>query len=167
MNLYIIRHAIAVARGTPGYEEDSQRPLTDKGRKKMKKIVEGIRQLGIRFDTILSSPYLRARDTAKIVADEYEMRDKILFTDNLIPPGDFDQLIAEINEKYRVDHLALVGHEPMLSQFISYLIAGNTSTDITLKKGGIGCLSAGQLGTEQHATLKWLLTPGILVELSE
>lgn len=166
MNLYIIRHAIAVEPGTSGYEDDSQRPLTDKGRKKMEKIVKGIRQLGVEFDVILSSPYVRARDTAKIVADEYQMRDKILFTDNLIPPGDFDQLIDEIKEKYMVDNLALVGHEPMLSQFISFLSAGNPNTDITLKKGGICCLIADDLPTERHASLKWLLTPAIMIELS-
>ncbi len=166
MNLYIIRHAIAVQRGDPGYEDDSQRPLTDKGQKKMEKIMKGIHQLGVEFDVILSSPYVRARDTAKIVADEYKMRDKILFTDNLVPPGDFDQLIAEINEKYAVDNLALIGHEPMLSQFISFLIAGNQNTDITLKKGGIACLIADDLGTEHHASLKWLLTPAIMMELS-
>ncbi len=166
MNLYIIRHAIAVERGASGYEDDSQRPLTDKGRKKMEKIVKGIRQLGVEFDVILSSPYVRARDTAKIVADGYQMMDKILFTDNLIPPGDFDQLINEIKDKHAVDNLALVGHEPMLSQFISFLTAGNTNTDITLKRGGICCLTADDLGAEHHASLKWLLTPAIMVELS-
>ena len=53
MNLYIVRHAIAVQRGTPDYEDDSQRPLTDKGRKKMKKIVQGLRQFDTRLNTIL------------------------------------------------------------------------------------------------------------------
>jgi phosphohistidine phosphatase len=167
MNLYIIRHAIAVQRGTPDYEDDSQRPLTGKGRKRMKKIAEGIREIGVDFDVVLSSPYVRARDTAKIVANEYGMTDKIAFTDNLIPPGDFDELIKEINEKYNVDNVALVGHEPMLSQFISFLITGNTDAAIMLKKGGICCLVADSLGQERHATLQWLLTPAIMVELSK
>ena len=167
MNLYIVRHAIAVQRGTPGYDDDSQRPLTDKGRKKMKKISKGLRQFGIEFDVLLTSPYVRARDTAKILANEYGMQDKIVFTDNLIPPGDFDQLINEINEKYNVNNLALVGHEPMLSQLMSFLMTGNTETAITLKKGGVSLLTADNLGQEHRANLQWLLTPAIMIELSK
>ena len=73
MNLYIVRHAIAVQRGTPGHDDDSQCPLTDNGRKKMKKIVQGLHQLDIELDTILPSPYVRARDTAKILANEFKV----------------------------------------------------------------------------------------------
>ena len=71
MNLYIIRHAIAVNEGTDGYESDSERPLTDKGRKKMREIAKGLRNLGVEFDLILSSPYVRARETAEILADVF------------------------------------------------------------------------------------------------
>src|ERR1041384_7218867 len=121
MNLYIVRHAIAVQRGTPGYDDDSQRPLTDPGRKKMKKIVKGLRQLHLDLDVILSSPYVRARDTAKILAKGFDMTQDIAFSDNLIPPGNFENLVREIHEKYDVANLALVGHEPMLSSLISWL----------------------------------------------
>jgi phosphohistidine phosphatase len=167
MNLYIVRHAIAVQRGTPGYDDDSQRPLTDKGRKKMKRISKGLRQLGVEFDTILTSPYVRARDTAKILANEYGMEEKIFFTDNLIPPGDFDELINEIHEKYNVNNLALVGHEPMLSHFISFLATGNTDMALTLKKGGVCLLTANDLRQDHRANLQWLLTPTIMVEVSK
>src|SRR5512138_2137444 len=167
MNLYIVRHAIAVQRGTPGYDDDSQRPLTEKGRKKMEKIVKGLRQLGAELDVILSSPYVRARDTAKIVAEEFGLEEKLAFTDNLTPSNNFDRLINEINEKYNVGNLALVGHEPMLSSFISFLTTGNTNADITLKKGGVCCLLAEDLGARPHASLVWLLTPAIVIELSK
>lgn len=167
MNLYIVRHAIAVQRGTPGYEDDSQRPLTDEGRKKMKKIVKGIHQLDIELDVILSSPYVRARDTAKILANEFEMKDKIAFSDNLIPPGNFENLIREIHEKYDVNNLALVGHEPMLSSLISWLATGNTDMRITLKKGGVSYLSADNLFQDGRASLEWLLTPALIIELSK
>src|SRR5512138_859686 len=130
MDLYVVRHAIAVERGTPGYEEDGQRPLTDNGRKKMKRIVKGLRDLDIRLDKILTSPYMRARDTARILAEGFKMKDEIAFTDNLIPPGNFDKLIDEIVEKYNVDSLALVGHEPMLSQLISFLMTGNSEAGL-------------------------------------
>jgi phosphohistidine phosphatase len=167
MNLYIVRHAIAVQPGTPGYDDDSQRPLTDTGRKKMKKIVKGIHQLDIEFDVILSSPYVRARDTAKILAKEFDGKDKIAFSDNLIPPGNFETLVKEIHEKYNVNNLALVGHEPMLSSLISWLTTGNTDMRVALKKGGIVYLSADNLYQDGHATLQWLLTPALMVELSK
>ena len=167
MNLYIVRHAIAVARGTPGYDDDSQRPLTDKGRRKMNKIVQGLRQLGIELDTILSSPYVRARDTAKILANEFNRVDQIHFIDNLIPPGDFKDLIDEIQEKYDVESLALVGHEPMLGELISWLTTGRKDLQIDFKKGGVCYLSADNLYRDHRATLEWLLTPALLVELSK
>ncbi len=146
MNLYIVRHAIAVDRETSADEDDSQRPLTDTGSKKMQKIAKGLRQLNIDFDVILSSPYVRARDTAEILANEFKLKDKLAFSENLVPPGDFDQLIIEINEKYNVNSLALVGHE---------------------KKGGICCLTSDDLAQERRATIEWLLTPAIMVELSK
>jgi phosphohistidine phosphatase len=167
MNLYIVRHAIAVQRGTTGYEDDSQRPLTDNGRKKMEKIVKGLRQFGIELDTILSSPYVRARDTAKILASEFKMQDQLSFSENLIPPGNFEALITEIQEKYDVGSLALVGHEPMLSQFISWLATGNRDMKIILKKGGVGYLSSDHLYQDHRATIEWLLTPALMVELSK
>jgi phosphohistidine phosphatase len=167
MNLYIVRHAVAVDSGTPGYEDDSQRPLTDAGRKKMKRIVKGLCELGIGLDAIVTSPYVRARDTAMILAKEFEMKDSVALSDNLIPPGNFENLINEIREKHDVENLALVGHEPMLSSLISWLTTGNTAMKVTLKKGGVAFLSTDNLYEEGRATLQWLLTPALMVELSK
>jgi phosphohistidine phosphatase len=167
MNLYIVRHAIAVERGTPGYDDDSQRPLTDKGIRKMKKIAKGLYQFDLKLDKILSSPYVRARDTAKILAGEFQKEDQLSYSDNLTPPGSFEALVAEIHEKYDVDALALVGHEPMLSQFVSWLTTGNTEMNLVLKKGGVCCLSADNLYQDHRADLMWLLTPALLVQLSK
>jgi phosphohistidine phosphatase len=167
MNLYIVRHAIAAERGTPGYEDDSQRPLTDTGIKKMKKITRGLEKLGVKPDVILTSPYVRARDTAKILADRFDMIDRIYFSENLIPPGNFEALVFEIHEKYDLANVALVGHEPMLSSLISWLTSGAADARIRLKKGGVAYLSSDSLYQDGRATLEWLLTPAILVELSK
>jgi phosphohistidine phosphatase len=167
MNLYIVRHAIAVERGTSGYEDDSQRPLTDAGAKKMKKIAMGIHQLGIELDVILTSPYVRARDTAKILAERFDMTDRIYFSDNLIPSGNFESLVFEIHEKYDLANIALVGHEPMLSSLISWLTTGDTDARITFKKGGVAYLASDSLYQDGRATLEWLLPPSIMVELSK
>jgi phosphohistidine phosphatase len=163
MNLYLIRHAIAVEE----FEDDSQRPLTDKGRKKMRQIAKGLRALGVEFDLILSSPYVRATQTAEILADVFKMKREVQISGHLTPMGDPDLLIAEINEKYNAGSLALVGHEPFLTSLIGLLIADNANVDITLKKGGVCSLSADDLHHTRKASMDWLLTPGILVGISE
>ena len=165
MNLYIIRHAIAEEEDPSG--DDSQRALTDKGSRKMRQIAKGLRILGVEFDAILSSPYLRAQETAEILGDVFKMKKQIAFSDNLVPMGDPDLLIAEINEKYSVDSLAIIGHEPYLTTLISLLIGQGLPVDVELKKGGVCRLSADDLHHSHHATLEWLLTPGVLVEISE
>jgi phosphohistidine phosphatase len=167
MNLYVIRHAIAVDEGTPEYAQDSERPLTDKGKKKMRQIAKGLRALGVEFDLILSSPYVRAKETAEILADVFKVKADIALSDNLIPMGDPDLLIAEMNEKYSANSIVLVGHEPQLTAFVSLLVAENANVDITLKKGGVCRLSADDLHHTRKAALEWLLTPGILVEIGD
>jgi phosphohistidine phosphatase len=165
MNLYVIRHAIAVDEGLPEYEDDSQRPLTDKGKKKMRQIAKGLRALGVDFDLILSSPYVRAKETAEILADIFKAKTDVAFSENLVPMGDPDLLIAELNEKYNANSIVLVGHEPSLTALIGLLVSENASLDMTLKKGGVCRLSADDLHHARKATLEWLITPGILVEI--
>ncbi len=168
MNLYIIRHAIAVDEALSDYELDRERPLTDKGRKKMRQIARALRNLGVEFDVILSSPYLRACQTAEILGDVFKMKKMIVMTDHLVPMADPELLIGEINENYPVDSIAVVGHEPYLSALIGLLVADNTKLEITLKKGGVCYLAADDLHHLDHrATLEWLLTPGILMEIGD
>jgi phosphohistidine phosphatase len=168
MNLYIIRHAIAVDEATSDYASDSERPLTDKGRKKMRQIAKALRSLGVEFDLILSSPYIRACETAEVLADVFKMKSKIVFSDHLIPEGNPELLIGEINEKYTVDSLAIVGHEPYLSALIGWLIADTSKIEINLKKRGVCHLSADDLHHNDHrASLEWLLPPGILIEIND
>ena len=168
MHIYIIRHAIAVAEGTPEYEQDSDRPLTDKGRKKMRQIVKGLQTLGVDFDLIVSSPYVRARETAEIIAKQFKMSKKLVFSDNLTPMAEPASLLPELKEKYSVDSIALVGHEPHLSSLVGFLTSEAGQLDVTLKKGGVCYLVADDLHHDNHrATLEWLLTPGILVKLGE
>ena len=96
MNLYLIRHAIAEEENPSG--EDSQLELTDKGAKKMRLIAKGLRTLGVDFDLILSSPYIRAVQTAEILSEVFKKK-RFVLSDHLMPTGDSDLLIAEINEK--------------------------------------------------------------------
>ena len=167
MNLYLIRHAIAVEEGTSEYKEDSQRPLTDKGRKKMRQIARGLCAMGVEFDLILSSPYIRAAETAEVLADVFKIKKDVIFSDNLMPMGDPDLLITELSGKYGMDSVALVGHEPFLTALIGLLVSESGQVDLTLKKGGVCRLFADDLRSTRKATMDWLLTPGVLVEISE
>lgn len=164
MNLYLIRHAIAEEESPSG--EDSQRELTDKGAKKMRLIAKGLRTLGVEFDLILSSPYIRAVQTAEILSEVFKKK-KFVLSNHLMPAGDMDLLIAEINEKYTVDSLAIVGHEPYLSGLVSLLTAGGAPVEMTFKKGSVCYLSTDDLHHTRKATLEWLLTPGVLVEIGD
>lgn len=165
MNLYLMRHAIAAE--ADGNTEDSQRPLTEKGREKLGKIVFNMEKLGLEFDVILSSPYLRARQTAKEVADALNVRpENMLETENLTPYAFADKLVEEIRARDPVENLLLVGHEPFLSQLIGMLVAGDASLSIDMKKAGLCKLSIVQLTYGRCATLEWLLTPAQLAVLS-
>jgi phosphohistidine phosphatase len=156
MEIYILRHGIAVDRGTPGYKKDSDRPLTEEGEEKMQQIAKAILAMDLKFDLILSSPYIRARQTAVFVATELDQ--EVTLTEYLVPDGNHLELIREINDE-KPQRVLLVGHEPDLSQLISILMSGDSETTIELKKGGLCKLTADRLAFGKCATLNWLLTP--------
>jgi len=156
MEIYVLRHGIAVERGTPGYKKDSDRPLTKEGEEKMYQIAQAILSMDLGFDLILSSPYVRAAKTAQIVASELDQ--EVTFTEFLEHDGDGRALISQINDE-KPQRVLLVGHEPDLSRLISVLTTGGTSASIELKKGGLCKMSADKLTFGQCATLNWLLTP--------
>ena len=165
MILYIIRHAIAAPLGPEG--DDSQRPLTDKGRTRMYRIAAGLKEMGETPELILTSPYMRATQTARILAKELELgKEKIVPTGCLAPGAQAADLVKEINAQYAGRQaIAIVGHEPDLSALIALLISGDPGLSITMKKGGVCRLSTEALQAGRCATLDWLLTPGQLVEI--
>jgi len=165
MRLYLVRHAIAEDR-TSGYEDDSLRPLTEKGREKMGKIASGLRKLGVTPDLIVSSPYVRASQTASILAKVLKYKEELIYSDSLVPMGEPDDMIGEINEKYPVDELMLVGHEPSMSLLASVLLAGDLDISINFKKGSVCCLSVDNLRYDRKAVLEWLVAPKISTKLS-
>lgn len=167
MNLYILRHAIAVERGTRRYKDDSQRPLTGKGAKKMHSIAQGMLKLNLSFSVILSSPFIRAKQTAGIVADVFHAKKKLKYTPHLGVGGDLKKLILFINgQDFSDSDIMLVGHEPYLSCLISMLIAGTGNVSIPMKKGGLCKLNANELRFGKCANLEWLLVPSQLIRLA-
>lgn len=167
MNLFLLRHAIAVPHGYPGIDRDGDRPLTPKGEKKMRRIAEGLLALDLTFDLILSSPLVRARQTAEILAKVFDGEKKVKYSDHLAVGGDARMLINDVNERFGVvDNVVLVGHEPSLSELISVLLSGSPGLPFTMKKGGVCNLAIDKLIYGRCATLEWLLTPAQLSRIN-
>jgi phosphohistidine phosphatase len=158
MKLYVLRHAIAVKRGTDPGLKDSDRMLTREGIRKLKLVIEAMRRLGISFDLILSSPYLRALQTAQLAAKGLGAKKKLELTDALKPESSFRELIEAL-QKRNPSSVVIVGHEPHLSGFISFLLSGKPGMSINFKKAGLCLLSIEALRYGRCATLEWLLTP--------
>ncbi len=164
MNIFLLRHGIAVEPGTPGFVEDAQRPLTPKGKGKLKKIARAMERLELKFDLVLSSPYIRARQTAEIFARGLNIKRALEFSDALIPSGNLKKLIDVLNHlESKPQDLLLVGHEPTLSELISLLVSGAPGSSVLMKKGGLCKLCVSDLRHGRCATLEWLLTPKQMV----
>jgi phosphohistidine phosphatase len=159
MELYLLRHGIAANAQEPA--PDGERPLTDKGRKRMRKAARGLRRLGIDCDAILTSPLVRARQTADIVAAALGQEARLSVLDALQPNSSTDELLASLHDHEHCGSLMLVGHEPLLSQLASVLLTAkkNAALDINLKKGGLCCIEVDDLPPRNPGILRFLLAP--------
>jgi len=160
MELYLLRHGIATERGIPGHEIDSTRPLTPEGLRKTQRAAEGMRALGLDFGRILSSPHVRARQTAEIVAGVFGIEERLELNDNLAPGGNRWELMEGLNNgPESPQSVLLVGHEPEMSELASMLLSGATDLPIEMKKAGLCKLSLDKPQYGRCASLCWLLTP--------
>jgi len=160
MQLFLLRHGIAVEPGTRGFEDDFARPLTDKGRRQLRKNIAAIEELASKFDLILSSPLVRAKQTAEIVAKQLKLKKRLRFTSALAPGGAAAILVRQLErEKPSPEKVLLVGHEPDLSRLISLFTTGGYQMQVDFKKGGLCKLEVEKLKAGQCARLAWLLTP--------
>jgi len=162
MQLCLVRHAIAVERGTAGYVDDRARPLTPEGRKRMKEAASGLKQI-FRPEAILSSPILRAKQTADILAD---VLDAPITIADALGNGDHHALLAACGASGR-ESLALVGHEPWMSELLSTLLAGEPHLVSTVfRKGAAALVSTYGPPAPANGSLEWLLQPGMLRRLA-
>ena len=160
MEIFLLRHGPAVERGTPGFEPDAARPLTPKGRRQIRKIVAAMGIMDLHLDLILSSPFLRAKQTAEIAASELNLKRRLKLSDALVPGGSTATLFRQLTRiKPAPKKILFVGHEPDLSRLIALLVTGGSVLHLDLKKGGLCKLNVEKLGDGKCATLVWLLTP--------
>ncbi len=163
MNLYLLRHGLAVEPGAGGHASDADRPLTPEGRRKLKQAAAGIQALRLECDLIMTSPYLRAKQTAEIVAQALKLEEKLQFCPQLAPEGTSSGLIQVLRQlRPRPEAAMLVGHEPGLSRLISLLVWGDTGGMVVMKKAGLCALSIEAIRHGRCAALEWLLTGGQL-----
>jgi len=159
--LYVLRHGIAEERGEN--PDDDARKLTRKGKDRMKQIVKGLDDAGIPCDVILTSPLVRAVQTARIARKYCWENADIEVTDLLEPDASFDELIDHLNGLEGVDNAAIVGHEPFLSGFVSYCLAGDRSSFVRLKKGGVASLEIDEAIKPGQCALTFLMQPEHLI----
>ncbi len=160
MNLYFMRHGITVARGDAGIpSDDRERALTPKGIKRMHKAAKGLLSLSLSFDRILTSPLERARRTAQIVAEALHMEDRLEEIQEFSPDRSVQDLLSGLATYSGDKNILLVGHEPLLSRTVSFLLSGTRGAEIRLKKGGLCCLEVDDLPPKGGAVLHWALTP--------
>jgi len=166
MDLYILRHAIAEPRTGLLPRGDSQRELTIEGAGKMRRVAQGMRAAKLSFEAVLSSPYVRARQTAEIVADEFVLTQKLELVAALAPDGSPEELIQLLNRDFSGrKSVLLVGHEPYLGRLISVLLTGGVNLAVNMRKAALCHLSIEELRWDRCATLEFLLTPGLAKRL--
>ena len=166
MRLVVIRHAIAEDRETFAAtgRDDASRPLTDDGKRKMRRAARGLRHLLPALETIVASPLTRAHETAEIVRDEYGLQ-RIQTAPELEPDGPL-AAVVEALARYSGELIAIVGHEPQLSRLVTFLVAGIDRSGLELKKGGVCLLEFDGHPRAGAGELLWAARPSMLRDLA-
>jgi len=161
MRLIIIRHATAIPRGTPDIADDD-RPLTRKGRRRFRAAARGLARVEPQPDLLLTSPLPRARQTADIAAAAWG-KIKPKKTD-VLAGGSFTEVAGVLDKLPRDSSVAVVGHEPDVSELLAAIVGSKDAAAFTFKKGGAAAVDvAGPLG--QGGVLLWAMPPRLLRRL--
>jgi phosphohistidine phosphatase len=161
MELLIIRHAIAFERDRHRWPDDAARPLSPLGVRRSRKAAAGLKQLCKVPDRLLTSPLIRARETAKILTQVAGWPRAEIAPE--LKPGKGVAAVLTVLGKDRSRRIALVGHQPDLSALLTAcLLKDNSARPIEIKKNAVACLSFDGRARADGAALKWLATPRLL-----
>jgi phosphohistidine phosphatase len=154
----LLRHGIAVERDEwEGSEAD--RPLTEQGAKRVAQAAAGLNRLDVQPTHVLSSPLVRALETAKIVHRVLRVRSTMQIVDELLPDASPDRLLSILHDFPPESSVLCVGHEPQLGMAASVLLSGRASGSFPLKKAG-ACLIELPIPVKPgRGILRWWLTP--------
>lgn len=156
VQLYLLRHGIAEDNGPDG--RDESRRLTSDGRTKLQAVLEAARAAGVRPNLIITSPLVRARQTAEIAAGILGYKETLVESKALIPSADPAEIWEEIRVHKSEDSVVLTSHEPLMSQMTAFLL-GTPALQVDLKKGSIVRIDFDRFGPSPRGVLKWMLTP--------
>lgn len=162
--LYLVRHGVAEERG-PKWPDDNKRPLTADGMSRMKKSARGLDRIDVKFDVILTSPLVRARQTADILSAEMEGHPTIVNVDSLAPGAKPDALNADLEKHTRKTRIALVGHEPGIGELAARLVGSRHP--IEFKKGAVLRIDVDQIPSSGPGELRWMMPPRIMRALKK
>jgi phosphohistidine phosphatase len=160
--LYLVRHAIAADRGSE-WPDDTKRPLTERGISRFKEVVRGLGRLDVAIDEIFTSPLVRAKQTADLLAAGLEGKPPVKLLDALAPGHTSAAVIASLAKVSKRRRVALVGHEPELGELAAYLIGAGRA--LPFKKGGVCRIDVGNLTSKRAGSLVWFLPPAALRQL--
>jgi phosphohistidine phosphatase len=161
MRLYIVRHGIAIDREDPKCPPDPDRYLTEEGIEKTKQVARGVVALGATADLLLSSPYVRAMQTAEIFASALEYsKQKISRTDLLLPGAETSMLFRELAKDKQSSSIFLFGHAPQLDEVIATAL-GSKHHLTSLKKAGVALIELRRVSPPSGEIL-WLAPPKLL-----
>jgi phosphohistidine phosphatase len=156
--IYLIRHALAEERGD-AWPDDSKRPLTEEGTSRMRKAARGLVRLGVTFDAVLTSPYVRTRQTADIIATAFDERPPVVAMESLAPGGSIQSVLSDLERQTRRARIAMVGHEPGIGELAARLAGGRYP--IEFKKGAV-CRIDIKTFPAGPGRLRWFMTSKIL-----
>jgi phosphohistidine phosphatase len=163
MLLYIVRHGITVDKTDPKAPPDPERPLTAKGVQKTRAAALGLKELGVKPDVLITSPYVRAAQTAEIFAEALGFpAAKVRVTDALKPPSNPADFIKELSH-LKAKEVMCFGHAPHLDQLIAQMV-GARGVFTELKKAGVASLE--HTGAHSAWRLVSILTPKVLRQLA-
>lgn len=162
MDLYLIRHGLAAERGD-AYPDDAKRPLTHEGVAKLRKEGAGLSALGVGFDLMLTSPLVRARQTAEALAKALPEPPAIEAVDSLAPGATFAAVREELARHSTVARLALVGHDPDLGRLAARLLGARAP--MPFRKGAICRIDLEAVPPAGPGVLRWFVTPKMLRRL--
>jgi len=162
MILYIVRHAWAEEPGDTAWSDDAQRPLTREGQERFAKIVEMLAERGFAPQRIATSPLIRCRQTAEIVAKHVPERPEIVERSELAPHSDLEGILRwSRGQAGDCEELAWVGHAPDVGRMAKALLGGGPG-EIRFAKGGIAAIRFDGLPAIDQGELWWLVTAKIL-----
>lgn len=162
--LYFIRHGVAEDRGD-AWPDDNKRPLTEDGMSRLRKAVRGLARIGVTVDVVLTSPLVRARQTADIVAAGLNPRPSIVNIDSLAPAGSYAAVVKDLEKHARKNRIALVGHEPMIGELAARLIGSRHP--IEFRKGAVCRIDVDNLPPAGPGDLQWMLPPKMMRALKK